>query len=165
MKTASSIIELIGSTPMLELVNYSKSIEACAKIYAKIESFNPCSSIKDRVALSMIEDAIKKGELNSESTIIEPTSGNTGIGLAMVAAAKGLKLILTMPENMSVERCALLKFLGAELVLTDKSKGMNGAIEKAIQIAQTIENSIILDQFKNPANPATHYCCTAKEII
>lgn len=164
MKTASSITELIGSTPLLELRNIATSISAVAKIYGKIESFNPCSSIKDRVALSMINDAIEQGKINSNTTIIEPTSGNTGIGLAMVAASKGLKLILTMPDTMSKERRALLKFLGAELVLTT-SGGMSGAIQKANELHQSIENSIILDQFSNPSNPNTHFYTTAVEII
>lgn len=164
MKTASSITELIGSTPLLELRNYTASISSVAKIYGKIESFNPCSSVKDRVALSMINNAIEQGKITPSTTIIEPTSGNTGIGLAMIAASKGLKLILTMPETMSKERRSLLKFLGAELVLTT-TNGMTGAIQKAKELNKTIPNSIILDQFSNPSNPAIHFHTTAKEII
>lgn len=164
MKTASSITELIGSTPLLELRNYTTSISSVAKIYGKIESFNPCSSVKDRVALSMINDAIEQGKITPNTTIIEPTSGNTGIGLAMIAASKGLKLILTMPETMSKERRSLLKFLGAELVLTT-TNGMTGAIQKAKELNKTIPNSIILDQFSNPSNPSIHFHTTAKEII
>lgn len=164
MKTASSITELIGSTPLLELRNYTASISSVAKIYGKIESFNPCSSVKDRVALSMINDAIEQGKITPNTTIIEPTSGNTGIGLAMIAASKGLKLILTMPETMSKERRSLLKFLGAELVLTT-TNGMTGAIQKAKELNKTIPNSIILDQFSNPSNPSIHFHTTAKEII
>ena len=159
-----SITELVGVTPILEIRNYKSYLKLTSSIFAKLESFNPCSSIKDRVALSMIETALKDGSINNETTIIEPTSGNTGIGLAMVAASLGLKLVLTMPESMSIERRKILTMLGAELVLTDKTKGMKGAIERAEELRDNTPNSIVLDQFSNPANTAAH-ANTAAEII
>lgn len=160
-KTAS---ELIGRTPLLELSNIEKDEKLSANIYAKLELFNPAGSIKDRVAKAMIEDAEEKGILKEGSVIIEPTSGNTGIGLASVAAAKGYKLIITMPETMSVERRKLIASFGAELVLTDGSKGMNGAIEKAEELSREIPNSIVAGQFVNPANPKAHFLTTGPEI-
>ncbi len=160
-KTAS---ELIGRTPLLELSNIEKDEKLSANIYAKLELFNPAGSIKDRVAKAMIEDAEEKGLLKKDSVIIEPTSGNTGIGLASVAAAKGYKLIITMPETMSVERRKLIASFGAELVLTDGSKGMNGAIEKAEELSREIPNSIVAGQFVNPANPKAHFLTTGPEI-
>ena len=160
-KTAS---ELIGRTPLLELSNIEKDEKLSANIYAKLELFNPAGSIKDRVAKAMIEDAEEKGLLKKGSVIIEPTSGNTGIGLASVAAAKGYKLIITMPETMSVERRKLIASFGAELVLTDGSKGMNGAIEKAEELSREIPNSIVAGQFVNPANPKAHFLTTGPEI-
>ena len=160
-KTAS---ELIGRTPLLELSNIEKDEKLSANIFAKLELFNPAGSIKDRVAKAMIEDAEEKGILKEGSVIIEPTSGNTGIGLASVAAAKGYKLIITMPETMSVERRKLIASFGAELVLTDGSKGMNGAIEKAEELSREIPNSIVAGQFVNPANPKAHFDTTGPEI-
>ncbi len=160
-KTAS---ELIGRTPLLELSNIEKDEKLSANIFAKLELFNPAGSIKDRVAKAMIEDAEEKGLLKEGSVIIEPTSGNTGIGLASVAAAKGYKLIITMPETMSVERRKLIASFGAELVLTDGSKGMNGAIEKAEELSREIPNSIVAGQFVNPANPKAHFLTTGPEI-
>ena len=160
-KTAS---ELIGRTPLLELSNIEKDEKLSANIYAKLELFNPAGSIKDRVAKAMIEDAEENGLLKEGSVIIEPTSGNTGIGLASVAAAKGYKLIITMPETMSVERRKLIASFGAELVLTDGSKGMNGAIEKAEELSREIPNSIVAGQFVNPANPKAHFLTTGPEI-
>lgn len=160
-KTAS---ELIGRTPLLELSNIEKDEKLSANIYAKLELFNPAGSIKDRVAKAMIEDAEEKGILKEGSVIIEPTSGNTGIGLASVAAAKGYKLIITMPETMSVERRKLIASFGAELVLTDGSKGINGAIEKAEELSREIPNSIVAGQFVNPANPKAHFDTTGPEI-
>lgn len=160
-KTAS---ELIGRTPLLELSNIEKEKGFSSKIFAKLEFFNPAGSIKDRVARAMIEDAEEKGILKEGSVIIEPTSGNTGIGLASVAAAKGYKLIITMPETMSVERRKLIAAFGAELVLTDGAKGMNGAIEKAEELSREIPNSIIAGQFVNSANPKAHFDTTGPEI-
>lgn len=160
-KTAS---ELIGRTPLLELSNIEKDEKLSANIFAKLELFNPAGSIKDRVAKAMIEDAEENGLLKEGSVIIEPTSGNTGIGLASVAAAKGYKLIITMPETMSVERRKLIASFGAELVLTDGSKGMNGAIEKAEELSREIPNSIVAGQFVNPANPKAHFDTTGPEI-
>ena len=160
-KTAS---ELIGRTPLLELSNIEKDENLSAKVLAKLELFNPAGSIKDRVAKAMIEDAEEKGILKEGSVIIEPTSGNTGIGLASVAAAKGYKLIITMPETMSVERRKLIASFGAELVLTDGSMGMNGAIEKAEELSREIPNSIVAGQFVNPANPKAHFDTTGPEI-
>ena len=160
----TSISQLVGHTPLVELTKYEKNHGLKAKILAKLEYFNPAGSVKDRIALAMIEDAEKKGLLKPGSTIIEPTSGNTGIGLASVAAAKGYKAILTMPETMSVERRNLLKAYGAQLVLTEGSKGMKGAIAKADELAKEIPNSFIPGQFVNPANPAVHKATTGPEI-
>jgi len=161
---ANSLTDLIGRTPLLELSNYEKVNSVEAKIVAKLEYFNPAGSVKDRVGKAMIDDAEAKGLLNADSVIIEPTSGNTGIGLASVAAARGYKIILTMPETMSIERRTLLKAYGAEIVLTEGSKGMKGAIEKAKELALEIPNSFIPGQFENPANPAIHKATTGPEI-
>ena len=164
-KVVKSALELIGNTPLLEISRYAKKSGAeDAKIYAKLEYLNPAGSVKDRIALAMIEDAEKKGILKEGSTIIEPTSGNTGIGLAAVAAAKGYRAILTLPDTMSVERRNLLKAYGAELVLTEGSKGMKGAIAKADELKEEIPGSVILGQFVNPANPAAHKATTGPEI-
>ena len=154
----------IGNTPLVELKNLEKELNLKAKIFAKVESYNPAGSIKDRVALSMIEDAEEKGLLKEGSVIIEPTSGNTGIGIAYIAKLKGYRAILTMPESMSIERRNLLKSYGAELVLTEASKGMPGSITKAEELTKEIPNSIILGQFTNPANPKAHYEHTGPEI-
>ena len=160
-----SAAELIGNTPILEVSNYSKDAGATeATILAKLEYLNPAGSVKDRIALAMIEDAEKKGILKPGATIIEPTSGTTGIGLAAVAAAKGYKAILTLPDTMSVERRNLLAAYGAELVLTEGAKGMKGAIAKAEELKESIEGSVILGQFVNPANPAAHKATTGPEI-
>ncbi len=159
-----SLTELIGHTPLLELGHYAASIQAQATILAKLEYFNPAGSVKDRVAKAMIEEAEQKGLLQSGSVIIEPTSGNTGIGLAAVAVAKGYRVILTMPETMSVERRNLLKAYGAELVLTPGAQGMSGAIAKAEALAKEIPNAFIPGQFTNPANPAAHFATTGPEI-
>lgn len=159
-----NLTDLIGKTPMLELNNFKSKNNLHAKIIAKLEYFNPAGSVKDRVAKSMIEDAESKGMLRRDSIIVEPTSGNTGIGLAAVAASKGYKIILTMPETMSDERKKLLKAYGAELVLTDGSNGMKGAIEKANEIADSTPNSFIPSQFTNPANPTAHRTGTGPEI-
>ena len=156
--------ELIGNTPLVELANFSKKFNTYTKLIAKLESFNPGGSAKDRVALSMIEDAENKGILKDGSVIIEPTSGNTGIGLAAVAASKGYKVILTMPETMSIERRKLLKFYGAEIVLTNAAEGMAGAIREAKKLADNIENSYIPGQFDNYANPDAHRNSTGPEI-
>ena len=164
MKVYEKITDLIGGTPLLELVNYEKEKGLSAKIVAKLEYFNPAGSVKDRIARAMIDDAEQKGVLKPGAVIIEPTSGNTGIGLAAVAASKGYKIILTMPETMSVERRNLLKAYGAELVLTDGAKGMKGAIEKAQELAEQTPNSFIPSQFTNAANPATHKSTTGPEI-
>lgn len=160
-----STLELIGNTPIVEISRYSKSAGVTdANIFAKLEFFNPAGSVKDRIALSMIEDAEKKGLLKEGSTIIEPTSGNTGIGLAAVAAAKGYKAVFTLPNTMSIERRNLLKAYGAKLVLTEGSRGMKGAIEKAEELNKEIEDSIVLGQFINPANPTAHKLTTGPEI-
>ena len=159
-----SVDELIGKTPLLELINIEKKFELKAKIYAKIEFFNPGGSVKDRVAKAMIDDAEKKGILNKNSVIIEPTSGNTGIGLAAIGTARGYRVIIVMPETMSVERRVLMTAYGAELVLTDGKKGMTGAIEKAEELAKEIENSFIPGQFENCANPKAHFDTTGPEI-
>ena len=164
MKTYDKITDLIGNTPLLKLSNYIKTHSLKADIYAKLEYFNPAGSVKDRIARAMIDDAEKKGLLKSGSVIIEPTSGNTGIGLAAVAASRGYKVILTMPETMSIERRNLLKAYGAELVLTDGAKGMKGAIEKADELAKSTKDSFIPGQFVNPANPAAHIATTGPEI-
>ncbi|HZK58120.1 MAG TPA: cysteine synthase A [Clostridia bacterium] len=163
-KIHRSLTELIGKTPLLELSNYNKKHNLKARIIGKLEYFNPAGSIKDRVAYAMVIDAEKRGLLKSGSVIIEPTSGNTGIGLAAVAAARGYKVILTMPETMSMERRSLLKAYGAEIVLTDKTKGMEGAIEKANELSKKIENSFIPNQFSNPVNPEIHRKTTGPEI-
>ena len=164
MKIYKSITELIGKTPLLELCNYGKQQGLNATIAAKLEYFNPTGSAKDRVALSMIENAERAGILNPDSVIIEPTSGNTGIGLAAIAARKGYKTVITMPETMSPERIKLMKAYGAQVVLTDGKKGMSGAIEKAEQIALSEKNAFIPGQFTNPANPEAHYLSTGPEI-
>ncbi len=159
-----SIDELIGKTPMLELIKYTKENQLNSNIYAKLEYFNPGGSVKDRIAKGMIDDAESNGLLKPDSVIIEPTSGNTGIALAMIAASRGYKVILTMPETMSIERRNLLKAYGAELVLTDGLKGMKGAIDKAKELAEEIPNGFIPGQFTNPANPAVHISTTGPEI-
>ena len=163
-KIASKITDLIGHTPLLELKNLEEKLGLKAKLVAKLEYFNPAGSVKDRIAKAMIDDAIKAGKITKDSVIIEPTSGNTGIGLASVAASYGLKIILTMPETMSVERRNLLKAYGAELVLTDGTKGMKGAIEKAEELARTTPHSFIPGQFTNQVNPKTHEETTGPEI-
>lgn len=163
-KIATKLTELVGNTPLLQLNAYSAKEELQTNIIAKLEYFNPAGSVKDRIALAMIEDAEKRGIIKSGATIIEPTSGNTGVGLAFVSAVKGYKLILTMPETMSIERRNLVKAYGATVVLTSGSAGMKGAIAKAEELRDSTPNSIILQQFENPANPATHYATTAEEI-
>ncbi len=163
-KVYKSLVELIGKTPLLELTNYNARNEVGAKIIAKLEYYNPAGSVKDRIAKSMIEDAEAKGLLKPDSVIIEPTSGNTGIGLASVAAARGYRIILTMPETMSIERRNLLKAYGAELVLTEGAKGMKGAIARADELAAETPDSFIPGQFVNPANPAVHRETTGPEI-
>ena len=164
MKTYKKITDLIGKTPLLELVNYEKDKDLQATILTKLEYFNPAGSVKDRIAKAMIDEAEERGILKPGAVIIEPTSGNTGIGLASVAASRGYKIILTMPETMSVERRNLLKAYGAELVLTDGAKGMKGAIEKAEELAKATPDSFIPSQFTNMANPATHKKTTGPEI-
>jgi len=163
-KISKSLTELIGKTPLLELSNYEKKHALKAKIVAKLEYFNPGGSVKDRIALAMIDDAEQRGVLKPGSVIIEPTSGNTGIGLASVAAARGYRIILTMPETMSVERRVLMRAYGAEIVLTEGTKGMKGAIARAEELASEIPNSFIPGQFTNPANPAIHFATTGPEI-
>lgn len=164
MKIYEKITDLIGGTPLLRLGNYAAKRELEADLYAKLEYFNPAGSVKDRIAKAMLDDAERSGKLAPGAVIIEPTSGNTGIGLASVAAARGYQLILTMPETMSVERRNLLKAYGAELVLTEGAKGMKGAIEKAKELAEQTPNSFIPGQFENPANPAIHRATTGPEI-
>lgn len=164
MRVYRKITDLIGGTPLLELTNYEKANELNAKIYAKLEYFNPAGSVKDRIAKAMLDDSEEKGLLKPGAVIIEPTSGNTGIGLASVAASRGYKVILTMPETMSVERRNLLKAYGAVLVLTEGAKGMPGAIAKAKELAEQTPNSYIPSQFTNPANPAVHLKTTGPEI-
>ena len=165
MKIYESIKDTIGNTPLVELKNIEKKYELNARILAKVESFNPAGSVKDRIARAMIEEAEKQGLINKDTVLVEPTSGNTGIGLSMVAASKGMRIILTMPETMSVERRNLLKAYGAELVLTDGSKGMKGAIEKAEEIAKQTPNAFIPSQFTNMENPKAHYLTTGPEIF
>lgn len=163
-KIYKTITELVGKTPLVELVNYNEQNKLSATIIAKIEGFNPAGSVKDRIAKAIIEDYEAKGILKKGATIIEPTSGNTGIGLAAIAAAKGYRLIITLPETMSVERRNLIKAYGAELVLTEGAKGMKGAIARAKELNEEIPNSIIAGQFVNPANPKAHYDTTGPEI-
>jgi cysteine synthase A len=163
-KIAKNLTDLIGNTPLLELSNYNESNELGATLIAKLEYFNPAGSVKDRIGYAMIKDAEEKGLINKDTVIIEPTSGNTGIALAFVAAAKGYRLILTMPETMSLERRSLLKALGAELELTPGTLGMKGAIEKATELAAQTPNSFMPQQFTNPANPEIHRKTTAEEI-
>ena len=164
MTIAKTLTELIGNTPLLELSNYEKAQELEATVVGKLEYFNPLSSVKDRIGYALIKDAEDKGLINKDTTIIEPTSGNTGVGLAFVAAARGYQIILTMPETMSIERRRLVAALGAELVLTEGAKGMKGAIAKADELAKEIPNSFIPGQFVNPANPAIHRETTGPEI-
>ena len=163
-KIAKQLTDLIGGTPLLELSNYEKKKELRAQVVAKLEYFNPLGSVKDRVANAMIEQGIKDGKINQDTVIIEPTSGNTGIGLAFVTASKGLHLILTMPDTMSMERRKIVKALGAEIVLTPGRAGMRGAIEKAAQLKEEYGNAFIPQQFENEANPAIHKVTTAQEI-
>ena len=164
MKVADKLTDLIGNTPLLEVRRFASSEGAMARVVAKMEYFNPAGSSKDRVALAMVEEAEESGRLKSGATIIEPTSGNTGVGLALVAAVKGYRLILTMPETMSVERRCLLKAYGAEIVLTDGASGMAGSIKRAEELRDSIDGAIILQQFENPANPMAHRKTTAEEI-
>lgn len=163
-KIAKQLTDLIGGTPLLELSNYEKKKELRAQVVAKLEYFNPLGSVKDRVANAMIEQGIQDGKINQDTVIIEPTSGNTGIGLAFVTASKGLHLILTMPDTMSMERRKIVKALGAEIVLTPGRAGMRGAIEKAAQLKEEYGNAFIPQQFENEANPAIHKVTTAQEI-
>lgn len=163
-KIYNNLTELVGNTPLVELSNYEKNNNLEAKIIAKVEYFNPAGSVKDRIAKAIIEDAEKSGRLKKGATIIEPTSGNTGIGLAAIGAAKGYRVIITLPDSMSIERRNLIKAYGAELVLTEGAKGMKGAIAKAEELNASIPNSIIAGQFVNPANPRAHYETTGPEI-
>ena len=165
MKIYPRIIDSVGGTPLVELQNIEKKYNLKARLLAKVESFNPGGSVKDRIAKAMIEKAEAEGKINKETVIIEPTSGNTGIGLAMVAASKGMRIIIVMPDTMSIERRNLLKAYGAELVLTEGAKGMKGAIAKADELAKEIPNSFIPSQFTNPANPNIHYLTTGPEIF
>ena len=165
MRVYRKITDLIGGTPLLELTNYEKANELNAKIYAKLEYFNPAGSVKDRIAKAMLDDAEEKGLLKPGAVIIEPTSGNTGIGLASIAAARGYRVVLTMPETMSAERRKLLSVYGAEIVLTPGKDGMRGAIEKADEIAKSTPGSFIPAQFENPSNPAAHYETTGPELV
>ena len=164
MTIHKSVSELIGNTPLVELTNFEKNRDLGATILGKVELFNPAGSVKDRIAKAMIDEAVKAGKVNDDTVLIEPTSGNTGIGLAAIAAARGNRLIITMPETMSIERRNLMKAYGAEVVLTDGSKGMKGAIAKAQELAGEISNSFIPSQFTNPANPAIHEATTGPEI-
>ena len=164
MKIYSSVFELVGKTPLLELTNFEQKISSAAKIYAKVEFFNPAGSVKDRVAREMIEKYEKEGKLTKNSTLIEATSGNTGIGLAALCAARGYKLIIVMPDTMSAERRALMSAYGARLVLTDGALGMQGAIQKTEELESSIEGSMIVGQFTNPSNPEAHYKTTGPEI-
>ena len=164
MRIRNSVTELIGATPLLRLEKMEKAFGTAGELVAKVEFFNPAGSIKDRVGYNMVIEAEKEGRLKPGGTIIEPTSGNTGVGIAMTAAARGYKAVMVMPESMSVERRMLLAALGAELVLTDKDKGMQGSVEKAQQLAEEIPGSIIAGQFENPANPQAHYETTGPEI-
>lgn len=164
MTIHTSVSELIGNTPLVELTNYEKNHGLKARIVGKVESFNPAGSIKDRIAKAMIDDALERGVIDGDTVLIEPTSGNTGIGLAALAAARGMRLIIAMPETMSIERRNLMKAYGAELVLTDGSLGMKGAIARAEELAAEIPNSFIVGQFTNPANPAVHEATTGPEI-
>ena len=164
MTIHKSVSELIGNTPLVELTNFEKNHNLDATILGKVELFNPAGSVKDRIAKAMIDEAVKAGKVNDETVLIEPTSGNTGIGLAAIAAARGNRLIITMPETMSIERRNLMKAYGAEVDLTDGSKGMKGAIAKAQELAGEIPNSFIPSQFTNPANPAIHEATTGPEI-
>lgn len=163
-KIAKYMTELIGNTPLLELTNYEKKHSLGGKVIAKLESFNPLGSAKDRIALTMIEDALKQGKINSDTVIIEPTSGNTGIGLAFVCAAKGMKLILVMPETMSIERRKIVAALGAEVVLTAGAEGMTGSINKAVELKEKYGNAFIPQQFENESNPSAHTATTAEEV-
>lgn len=164
MKIYSSVFDIVGNTPLLETVNFEKKYDLKAKIYAKVEFFNPAGSVKDRVAREMIEKYEKEGKLTKESTLIEATSGNTGIGLAALCAARGYKLIIVMPDTMSKERRALMSAYGAKLVLTDGALGMQGAIQKAEELEKSIKGSMIVGQFTNPSNPEAHYKTTGPEI-
>ena len=165
MKVYERIIDTVGNTPLVELKNIKKKYNLKAKIVAKVESFNPAGSVKDRIAKAMLDDAEAKGLVNKDTVIIEPTSGNTGIGLCMVGASRGLRVIIVMPDTMSIERRNLMKAYGAELVLTEGAKGMKGAIAKADELAKKIPNSFIPSQFTNPANPNIHYLTTGPEIF
>lgn len=164
MAIYNSVSELVGSTPIVRLNNIEKNNELCGNLYAKVEFFNPGGSSKDRIALRMIDDALARGAISTDSVIIEPTSGNTGVGLAAICASRGIKLVIVMPENMSEERKILMRAYGAELVLTDASLGMAGAIKKAEELKATISGAAIMGQFENPANPEAHYLTTGPEI-